>query len=95
MSSASEGEDSTDSALSRLRRRAKVIDVLTFLAVVLISPASVVFSIPLGVAPEVWLDVWTTYVIAIILVAMGIGVLGFGISTHYKLQADRLNPKTV
>jgi hypothetical protein len=67
--------------------------VLTFLAVILISPASVILAFPFGVTPQLWLVVWNTYDGLFVVLAIGLGVLGLGVSTHYKLEADRQRRK--
>jgi hypothetical protein len=77
-----------------LLRKARMTDALTFLAIILISAVSAIFAIPLGVAPQAWLHTWQTYIVVFIMLAMGIAVLGFTLSTRYKLEADRLGTKT-
>jgi uncharacterized membrane protein len=80
-------------AESGLLRRAKLIDALTFVGVVLVSPASVVFSYLIGVPPDTWLKVWITYVVVFILLAIGICAAGFGFATRLKVRADELTRK--
>lgn len=76
---------------SHLLRKARIIDVLTFLAVILVSPASVVLSFPLGVMPQVWVAVWLRYVVLFILLAIGLALFGFDASNRYRLDADKPN----
>jgi cytochrome c biogenesis protein CcdA len=84
------GEGSSDEkGRSRLVTRARLVDALTFLAVVLVSPASVVLSYPLGVMPQVWVEVWLRYVAVFIVLAFGLAMLGFGASNRYWLEAHR------
>jgi len=72
-----------------LLKRARTVDVLTFLAIILVSPASVIFLIPFGVTYQDWFSTWQRYVAMFILLAMALAALGFTGSTHYKLEADR------
>jgi len=72
-----------------LLKRARVVDVLTFLAVILVSPASVLFLIPFGVTYQDWFSTWQRYVAVYILLAMALAAFGFAVSTDYKLDADR------
>ena len=72
-----------------LMKRARAVDVLTLLAVILVSPASVIFLIPFGVTLQDWFGTWQRYVALFIILAMALAVLGFAASTHYKLEADR------
>jgi hypothetical protein len=76
-----------------LLKKARLVDVLTFLAVILVTPASVIFLIPFGVSPQDWFSTWQRYVALFILLAMGLAVFGFAVSTDYKLEADRLGRK--
>ena len=73
-----------------LLKRARAVEVLTFLAVVLVSPASMIFLAPSGVSPQDWLGTWQRYVAVFILLATALAVFGFAVSTHYRLKADRL-----
>jgi hypothetical protein len=75
---------------SGLLKKARAIDAVTFVAVILVSPASVVFSYLFGVTPDSWVRGWVTYVFFFILVALGISVLGFSFSTDFRLKADGL-----
>jgi len=76
-----------------LLKKARLVDVLTFLAVILATPASVIFLVPFGVSPQDWFGTWQRYVVLFILLAMGLAVFGFAVSTDYKLEADRLERK--
>ncbi len=69
--------------------KARTIDALTFLAVILISPASVIMAFPLGVDPQAWLAAWSSYVALLIVLAMALSVIGFSVSFGYRLEADR------
>jgi len=76
-----------------LLRKAKAAEVLTFLAVILITPVSMIFAVPFGVSPQAWVDSWDRYVFPLILLAVALSVVGFGVSTNYRLEADRLLKK--
>jgi drug/metabolite transporter (DMT)-like permease len=73
-----------------LVRKARAIEMLTFLAVILITPVSMIFAIPFGVSPQDWVNAWDKYVFLLILLAIGLSVVGFGVSTNYRLEADKL-----
>jgi hypothetical protein len=75
-------------------RKARVVEGLTFLAVILVSPASVIFAIPFGVSPQDWLNACQRYVFLFILLEIGLSVVGFGVSTSYRLEVDRLAKKS-
>jgi drug/metabolite transporter (DMT)-like permease len=77
-----------------LLRKARVVEVLTFLAVILVTPVSMIFAIPFGVSPQDWVNAWQEYVFLLILLAIGLSVVGFGVSTNYRLEADRLEKKS-
>ena len=77
-----------------LLRKARVAEVLTFLAVILVTPVSMVFAIPFGASPQAWVSAWQRYVFLLILLAIGLAVVGFGVSTNYRLEADRLQRKS-
>jgi drug/metabolite transporter (DMT)-like permease len=76
-----------------LIRKARVVEMLTFLVVILITPVSMVFVIPFGVSPQDWVNAWDKYVFLLILLAIGLSVVGFGLSTNYRLEADRIEKK--
>jgi len=84
-----EKENAPKDSRARLLWKARLVDALTFLAVILISPASVVLAFPLGVDPQAWLATWSTYVALLIVLAMALGVVGFSVSFGYRLEADR------
>lgn len=71
-------------------RKARIVEVLTFLAVILVTPVSMIFAIPFGASPQGWVDAWDRYVFLLILLAIGLSVVGFGISTNYRLEAEKL-----
>ncbi len=74
-------------------KRARTVEVLTFVAVVLVSPASAVFGLPFGIAPGDWFNTWQRYVFFFIIIAMAIAFLGFGLSTEYRVKAGKPGPK--
>ncbi len=77
-----------------LLKKARAIDVLTFLAIIFISPASAIFLVPFGVAPQDWFATWQRYVVVFILLAMALAASGFAMSINYKLEADSLERTT-
>jgi drug/metabolite transporter (DMT)-like permease len=79
---------------SQALRKARMVEALTFLAVVLVTPVSMIFAIPFGVSSQDWINTWQRYVFLLILLAMGLSLLGFGISTNYRLAADRIEKKS-
>lgn len=70
-------------------RKARLVDALTILAVVLLSPASVVLAPLLGVDPQVWLAMCLRYVAVFIILAVVLAILGFDLSNRYRLEAER------
>ena len=89
MTPTTKGDSRREGNRSHLLRKAQLIDALTFLAVILVSPASVVLSFSLGVTPQVWVAVWLRYVVLFILLAIGLATLGFDTSNRYRLEVDR------
>ena len=79
-----------DSAL-RAIRTARVWEVITFVAVILISPVSFVLGLPLGIAPHDWLASWTHWTVVFITVAFFVALLGFEISLSHRLKAKRIS----
>jgi len=77
-----------------LLTKARVVEVLTFLVVILATPVSMIFAIPFGASPQGWVDSWDRYVFLLILLAIGLSIVGFGISTNYRLQAERLEKRS-
>jgi len=86
----SSGTQGQDNSARRLIRRSVAFEVLTFVAVILISPASFVFGLPLGIAPSDWLASWTHWTVVFIIVAIAIAVLGFETALSYRLKAQRI-----
>jgi drug/metabolite transporter (DMT)-like permease len=77
-----------------LQGKARAVEVLTFLAVILVTPLSMIFAIPFGVSPQDWIDGWQRYVFLLILLAVGLSLAGFGFSTRYRVEADRVARKS-
>ena len=73
---------------ARLMRKARLVDALTFLAVITVSPASVLLSYAFGVVPQVWVEVWLRYVVFFIILAIVVAIVGLGFSNHYWLKAN-------
>ena len=68
--------------------------VLTFVAVILVSPVSFVLGLPLGISPHDWLTTWTHYTVIFITVAFFIALFGFEGALNSRLKADRLSKTT-
>ena len=71
-----------------------MLQVLTFVAVILVSPVSFVLGLPLGVSPHDWLTTWTHYTVIFITVAFFIALFGFEGALSSQLEADRIS-KTI
>ena len=78
----------------RLIRRSNVLAVLTFVAVILISPVSFILGLPLGIAPHDWLTTWTHWTVVFITVAFFVALFGFGGALDSQLKADRISKTT-
>jgi len=78
----------------RLIRRSNVLTVLTFVAVILISPVSFILGLPLGIAPHDWLTTWTHWTVVFITVAFFVALFGFGGALDSQLKADRISKTT-
>jgi len=77
-----------------LIRRSNALTVLTFVAVILISPVSFILGLPLGIAPHDWLTTWTHWTVVFITVAFFIALFGFGGALDSQLKADRISRTT-
>jgi len=67
------------------------LEALTFVVVILISPLSFVFGLPLGITPHDWLATWTHWVVVFITAAIVISVVGFEGALSYRLKAKRIS----
>jgi hypothetical protein len=83
-----------DDEARRLIRRSRILDVLTFVAVILISPVSFLLGLPFGISPHDWLTTWTHYTVIFITVAFFVALLGFEGALDSELKADRLSKTT-
>jgi len=81
-------------AVQRLIWRSRVLTVLTFVAVILISPVSFILGLPLGIAPHDWLTTWTHWTVVFITAAFFIALFGFGGALDSQLKADRISRTT-
>ncbi len=72
---------------SSLERTSHLLDLLTFVLVVLVSPFSFVVGMPFGVAPQAWLSVWLQYVFVFVVLAIVIALFGFGAAASYRVRA--------
>jgi len=68
-----------------------MLTVLTFVAVIIISPASFILGIPFGVAPHDWLTTWSHWTVVFITVAIIVTLFGFEGALAIRLKADRLS----
>jgi len=87
-------QEKQDDAVRRLIRRSHTLTVLTFVAVILISPVSFIFGLPLGIAPHDWLATWTHWTVVFITVAIFVAIFGFGGALDSQLKADRISKTT-
>ena len=87
-------QEKQDDAVRRLTRRSHVLTVLTFVAIILISPVSFILGLPLGIAPHDWLTTWTHWTVVFIAVAFFVALFGFGGALDSQLKADRISETT-
>jgi len=81
-------EASQDARLaSSLERTSHLLDLLTFVLVVLVSPLSFIAGLAFGIAPRAWLSVWLQYVFVFVLLAIAISLLGFAAASSYRVRA--------
>jgi len=83
-------DDGNGNAVRRLQRQARMWEVITFVAVVLISPASFILGLPLGIAPQDWLATWTHWTVVFITVALIATLLGFETALSHRLKARHI-----
>ena len=92
---AGQGNSQTkDDSVRALVRRARVLDILTFVAVILISPVSFVFGLPFGISPHDWLATWTHWTVVFITLAFFIALFGFEGALESRLKAERISKAT-
>jgi len=87
-------QEKRDDSIRRLIRRSRVLTVLTFVAVILISPVSFVLGLPLGISPHDWLTTWTHWTVVFITVAFFVALFGFEGALQSRLKADRISKTT-
>jgi hypothetical protein len=80
-----------EDAVQKLIRKSHILQVLTFVAVILISPVSFVLGLPLGISPHDWLTTWTHYTVVFITVAFFVALFGFEGALDSELKADRIS----
>lgn len=80
-------------AIRRLIRISRFWEVLTFTAVILVSPASFVLGLPFGIGPAVWLTFWLHWTVVFIVLAIIIALLGFEAASSFRLKAERLGKR--
>ncbi|HXW95669.1 MAG TPA: hypothetical protein VEJ19_08180 [Nitrososphaerales archaeon] len=98
MANAESGQKDTrkreDDAVRMLILRSHALTVLTFAAVILISPVSFVLGLPLGISPHSWLTTWTHWTVVLITAAFFVALFGFEGALDSRLKADRIS-KTI
>lgn len=90
----SNSQERKDDTVRRLMRRSRILELLTFAAVILISPISFVLGLPLGIAPHDWLAAWTHWTVVFIALAFFIAIFGFEGALSSKLKAGRISKTT-
>jgi len=80
-----------DDSVRRAIRTARIWEVITFMAVIIISPVSFILGLPLGIAPHDWLASWTHWTVVFITLAFFIALFGFETSLSYRLKAKRIS----
>jgi hypothetical protein len=70
------------------------LQVLTFAAVIFISPVSFLLGLPFGISPHDWLTTWTHYTVVFITVAFFVALFGFEGALQSRLKADRISKTT-
>jgi len=88
------GPEKQADAVRRLVRRSRALTLLTFAAVILISPVSFILGLPLGIAPHDWLMTWTHWTVVFITVAFFVALFGFGGALESQLKAERISKTT-
>ena len=83
-----------DDSVRKLIRRSRILTILTFVAVILISPISFVLGLPFGIAPHDWLSTWTHWTVVFITIAFFVAIFGFEGALNSRLKADRIS-KTI
>ena len=78
-----------DEVVRTLILRSYLWEVLTFAAVILVSPISFVLGLPMGISPASWLASWQHWTVVFIIIAFIIAILGFGAASSYRLKAER------
>jgi len=75
-------------AVGSLELTARVIEILTVVLIILVSPLSFVIMLPFGITMQSWLSLWVTYVFFFVIVAVLVGLVGFGAATTYHVKAN-------
>jgi len=84
-------QERQDDTVRKLIRRSHTLEVLTFVAVILISPVNFILGLPLGIAPHDWLTTWTHWTVVFITVAFFVALFGFEGALDSQLKADRIS----
>ncbi len=73
----------------KLIRMSHLWEALTLVAVILVSPASLVLGLPFGISPSDWLASWTHWTVVFITVAFLVSLAGFEAALADKVRAGR------
>jgi hypothetical protein len=77
-------------AVAKLERAARLWEILAFVGVMLLSPASLVIVLPFGVAPDFWLEFWLKYVFIFIILALLVAGAGLSAASSAWVKAERI-----
>ena len=72
-----------------LMTKCRLWEIATFAFVILLSPASLVFGLAYGIAPDAWLTAYLRYVAVFIPLAVLVALAGFEVAASYWLRAER------
>ena len=76
--------------VDNLERTARIIEILTVVLILLVSPLSFVIMLPFGISAQNWLSLWVTYVFFFVVIATLVGIIGFGAATSYRVKANAM-----
>ena len=76
--------------MHRLLRNSRAWEILTFVMVLIVSPLSFLFGLPLGIDPTVWLGFWLHWTFVFILLAIALAAIGLNAASTSWLEAERI-----
>ena len=76
--------------MRKLLRRSRLWEVLTFVMVIIVSPLSFLFGLPLGIDPTVWLAFWLRWTVVFIILAIVLVVIGLNAASTNWIKAQRI-----